>query len=104
MQSYAVSLEGTKERTGWADSTAWSHSWRIPDPASAGRPPRASPQRARPSIAADLKPDTAQETAKQIESDGGTASALEMDVTDAANVAAGVEAIVAIQGRASTWW
>ncbi len=47
-------------------------------------------------IAADLKPDTAQETAKQI---GGTASALEMDVIDAASVAAGVEAIVADHGR-----
>jgi len=48
--------------------------------------------------AADLKGDTAGETASAIEAAGGRATSLQMDVTDAASVAAGVEGIVAEHG------
>src|SRR5262245_11874393 len=48
--------------------------------------------------AADLKGDTAGETAAAIEAAGGRATSLQMDVTDAASVAAGVKGIVAEHG------
>jgi NAD(P)-dependent dehydrogenase (short-subunit alcohol dehydrogenase family) len=46
-------------------------------------------------VAADIKGDTAQETAAGI---GGNATSIEMNVIDAASVAAGVERIVSDQG------
>jgi NAD(P)-dependent dehydrogenase (short-subunit alcohol dehydrogenase family) len=52
--------------------------------------------------AADLRPDTAQETTELIRGEGGTATALGMDVTDAASVASGVEAVVGQLGGLDT--
>jgi meso-butanediol dehydrogenase/(S,S)-butanediol dehydrogenase/diacetyl reductase len=49
-------------------------------------------------VAADLKGDTAAETAAAIEAAGGRATSLEMDVTDAAGVNAGVDRVVAEHG------
>ena len=49
-------------------------------------------------VAADLKGDTAAETAAAIEAGGGRATSLEMDVTDAAGVKAGVDRVVAEHG------
>jgi NAD(P)-dependent dehydrogenase (short-subunit alcohol dehydrogenase family) len=53
-------------------------------------------------VAADLRPDTARETADLIRGDGGAATGLDMDVTDAASVRAGVDAIVAEHGGLDT--
>jgi meso-butanediol dehydrogenase/(S,S)-butanediol dehydrogenase/diacetyl reductase len=49
-------------------------------------------------VAADLKGDTAGETAAAIEADGGRATSLQMDVTDAASVKAGVDDVVGQHG------
>jgi NAD(P)-dependent dehydrogenase (short-subunit alcohol dehydrogenase family) len=49
-------------------------------------------------VAADLKGDTAAETATAIEADGGRATSLQMDVTDAASIKAGIDDVVARHG------
>ena len=48
--------------------------------------------------AADIRADAARETAALIAADGGTAHAVELDVTDAAGIAAGIEALLAAHG------
>ena len=49
-------------------------------------------------VAADLKGDTAAETAAALEAAGRRATSLQMDVTDAASVKAGVDAVVEQHG------
>jgi len=49
-------------------------------------------------VAADLKGDTAAETAAALETAGGRATSLQMDVTDAASVKAGVDDVVERHG------
>ena len=49
-------------------------------------------------VAADIRPETAEETVALIAAAGGSAQALAMDVVDAASVRAGVEAVVTAHG------